>query len=123
MTPPNLVILYVADARRAAAFWADLLGVAPVELSDTFAMLPLNGATRLGLWGIGGVEPATALRGGGAEIAVPVPTPAEVDATHVAWAAAGRTVLQPPTAMDFGRTFTAADPDGHRIRVYCPAGA
>jgi len=23
--------------------------------------------------------------------------------------------------MDFGRTFLAADPDGHRLRVFCPA--
>jgi hypothetical protein len=29
-------------------------------------------------------------------------------------------ILQPPTEMDFGRTFTAADPDGHRLRVFKP---
>jgi hypothetical protein len=23
--------------------------------------------------------------------------------------------------MDFGHTFTAADPDGHRLRVFAPA--
>lgn len=121
MTTPNMIILYVADARRAAAFWSDLVGAAPIELSDTFAMLPLNPATRLGLWGIAGVEPSTTICGGGGEIAIAVSGPAEVDAAHAAWVAAGRTILQPPTAMDFGRTFTAADPDGHRIRVFCPA--
>lgn len=122
MKKPNLIILYVADARRSAAFWCDLLAVPTVESSDTFAMLPLSEGTMLGLWGIAGVEPAATIRGGGTEIAIAVASPAEVDATHAAWAAAGRTLLQPPTDLDFGRTFTAADPDGHRIRVYCPAG-
>ena len=123
MTTPNLILLYVSDARRSAAFWSDLLGVAPVELSDTFAMMPLATGTRLGLWGLAGVEPATTTRGGGCEIAIAVATPAEVDTTHAAWAALGRAILQAPTTMDFGRTFTAADPDGHRIRVLCEASA
>jgi hypothetical protein len=30
-------------------------------------------------------------------------------------------VIQPPTQMDFGLTMTAADPDGHRLRVFVPA--
>ena len=25
--------------------------------------------------------------------------------------------------LDFGRTFVALDPDGHRLRVFAPAGA
>lgn len=121
MTRPNLIILYVSDARRSAAFWCDLLAVATVEISDTFAMLPLNDGSMLGLWNIAGVEPAATIRGGGTEIAIAVASPAEVDVAHAAWTAAGRILLQPPTDLDFGRTFTAADPDGHRIRVYCPA--
>lgn len=120
MTKPNLVILYVSDARRAAAFWCDLLGVATLEASDGFAMLPLAEGVMLGLWTIAEVAPAASVLGGGAEIAIAVATPADVDATHADWAARGRVVLQPPVDLDFGRTFTAADPDGHRIRVYCP---
>jgi hypothetical protein len=30
--------------------------------------------------------------------------------------------VQPPTDMDFGRTFVALDPDGDRLRVFAPAG-
>jgi hypothetical protein len=26
-----------------------------------------------------------------------------------------------PTKMDFGTTFVALDPDGHRLRVFAPA--
>ena len=32
------------------------------------------------------------------------------------------TVEPPPTDMDFGHTFVALDPDGHRLRVFSPAG-
>lgn len=121
MTAPNFVLLYVTDARRSAAFWSDLLGVPTVELSDTFAMLPLREGMMLGLWGVTGVAPATTTLGGGSEICITVDTDATVDETHAAWAALGRAIQQPPTAMDFGYTFCAADPDGHRIRVMCPS--
>ncbi len=30
----------------------------------------------------------------------------------------GLTIAQAPSDMDFGRTFVALDPDGHRLRVY-----
>jgi predicted enzyme related to lactoylglutathione lyase len=32
-------------------------------------------------------------------------------------------VAQPPTRMDFGFTFLALDPDGHRLRVFAPAAS
>jgi predicted enzyme related to lactoylglutathione lyase len=33
----------------------------------------------------------------------------------------GATILQEPATKDFGLTFLAADPDGYRLRVFCPA--
>ncbi len=42
------------------------------------------------------------------------------DATHAAWSGRGFKTLQKPVNMDFGRTFVALDPDGHRLRVFCP---
>jgi predicted lactoylglutathione lyase len=33
----------------------------------------------------------------------------------------GADVLQKPTQMDFGYTFTVADPDGHRLRAFAAA--
>lgn len=122
MPQPDLVILYVDAARVSAAFWADLLGTQPVELQDTFAMLPLREGMMLGLWTRPGVEPKTEVGGGGGEIAFKVATPDEVDATHADWSGRGIAIAQAPTALDFGRTFVALDPDGHRLRVYCPAG-
>jgi hypothetical protein len=35
----------------------------------------------------------------------------------------GLRIIQEPVKMDFGFTFTAADPDGHRLRVFAPAQA
>lgn len=122
MIDPNFLLLFVTDTARSAAFWADLLGRPPIEQSDTFAMLPLRDGVMLGLWKIGGVEPAATVTGGGTEICFAVGSATEVDATHVDWAARGLAILQAPTEMEFGRTFTAADPDGHRLRVFCPAG-
>jgi len=122
MTKPNFVILYVADVRRSTDFWTDLLGVAPIDASDTFAMMPLTDGMMLGLWAVAGVAPATETRGGGGEVCIAVGSADAVETTHADWAARGRTILQTPTTMDFGHTFTAADPDGHRIRVFFPAG-
>jgi catechol 2,3-dioxygenase-like lactoylglutathione lyase family enzyme len=121
MTDPNLVLLYVTDVAAALAFWSDLLGRPAIEQSPTFAMLPLRDGMMLGLWKVDGVAPATTATGGGTEIAVAVADRAAVDTIHTDWSARGRPILQPPTDMDFGRTFTAADPDGHRVRVYAPS--
>ncbi len=117
MTDPNFILLYVASPAASAAFYAGLLGHEPVESSATFAMSRLGSGMMLGLWRREGVEPS-ATPPGGAEIAFAV---ADVDAVHADCSARGLPILQPQTDMDFGRTFTAADPDGHRLRVLKPA--
>ncbi len=122
MPNPNLVILYVRDVRRSASFWSNLLGHEPMELSDGFAMIPLNESMRLGLWKIEGVAPATAVLGGGGELCIARPDRAAVDALCADWRGRGIELIQAPIAMEFGYTFTAVDPDGHRIRVLHPAG-
>jgi len=43
---------------------------------------------------------------------------AQVDALHADWRERGLAILQDPQMLDFGYTFTAADPDGHRLRVF-----
>lgn len=122
MLDPNFVILYVADVARSATFWSGILGRPPLEQSEGFAMLPLREGVMLGLWKCAAVAPAATLTGGGVELCLTVDGAAAVDATHADWAERGIAILQPPTDMEFGHTFTAADPDGHRLRVFCPAG-
>ncbi len=121
MPDPNFVILYVDNPSASAAFYGDLLGKAPVESSPTFAMFALDSGVMLGLWSRRTVEPAAA-SGGDGEIAFSVADRAAVDATHADWKGRGLPILQSPTEMDFGRTFVAGDPDGHRLRVFFPTG-
>ena len=114
----NLVILYVDSPPASADFYAGLLGQAAVETSPTFAMFALPSGVGLGLWSRHTVEPAAAAMGGGGEIAF---VEEDVDAVYADWTARGLTIAQAPTDMDFGRTFVALDPDGHRLRVFAPA--
>ena len=120
MNSPNLLIFYVDSPAASASFYTDLLGCAPVESSATFAMFVLDSGLRLGLWSRHSVEPTAQAAGGGGELVFPVATPAQVDARHAEWERRGLPIAQAPTEMDFGRTFVALDPDGHRLRVYWP---
>jgi catechol 2,3-dioxygenase-like lactoylglutathione lyase family enzyme len=117
---PNFILLYVKNPAASAAFYGDLLGRPPVESSPSFAMFALASGVMLGLWARHTVEPA-ATAGGGGEIAFAVADADTVHALHDDWVGRGLTVIQPPTDMDFGRTFAALDPDGHRLRVFVPA--
>lgn len=123
MTEPNFILLYVADPASSAAFYGELLGGAPVEASPTFALFRLGSGVMLGLWARRGVEPAATGTGASSELAFAVGGDAEVDALHERWCGRGLDVAQPPTRMDFGYTFVALDPDGHRLRVFAPGGA
>lgn len=118
MSEPTFIILYVDDPLRSAAFYGSLLGKEPVESAPTFAMFALANGTMLGLWSRHTVEPAATVPPGGSEICFVAGSDDEVTAMHRDWTTRGLPMLQPPTRMDFGYTFTAADPDGHRLRVF-----
>lgn len=122
MSDPNFILLYVKSPTESVAFYADLLGKAAAEASPTFAMFALDSGVMLGLWAAHTVQPA-ATAAGGAEIAFAVDGIESVNAMHAAWAAKGLKIAQAPTAMDFGFTFVALDPDGHRLRVFAPGAA
>ena len=116
---PNFVILYVNDATASASFYAELLGRKPVEAAPTFSMFALESGVMLGLWTKRGVEPE-ATPPGGSELCFSVGGAGAVDALHVDWRKRGLDIIQSPVEMDFGRTFVALDPDGHRLRVFAP---
>ena len=122
MPHPTYYLLHVADPLASAAFYEQILGVAPVETAPTFSRFVLEGGVKLGLWSKATVEPATAGAPGGSEIGIAVKAPAEVDAVAAAWDKFSPTILQAPVDMDFGRSFLIADPDGHRIRVFAVTG-
>lgn len=115
------VLLYVDRPDLSAAFYADLLGREPLEASPTFALFKLDSGMRLGLWSRHTVEPAAQAAFGGVELGFPVADYATVDAVHADWRGRGWPIAQAPLELDFGRTFVALDPDGHRLRVFSPA--
>lgn len=117
---PQMFILYVDEPPATAAFYTALLGQDPVETSPTFAMFLLPSGVALAFWSKHTVEPAPAAGPGCVEIVFRVD---DVDATHADWLARELAILQPPTDLDFGRTFVALDPDEHRLRVFKPAEA
>ena len=117
---PSMTILYVRNAAESADFYADLFGLQPVERADSFSLCALPSGLVLGLWSVTGVEPESSTTGGGCELAIRAATAKEVDELHAAWAGRGATIIQPPITLEFGHTFTAEDPDGHRIRVFNP---
>jgi catechol 2,3-dioxygenase-like lactoylglutathione lyase family enzyme len=120
MSDPNFILLYVRDPLASAGFYGGLLDKPAVEASPGFAMFALASGVMLGLWAIDGVMPA-ATPPGGSELAFAVDSPATVDERHAAWRALGLPIAQAPMQMDFGYTFTALDPDGHRLRVFAPS--
>lgn len=116
----RLMVLYVNDVVASKAFYARLLGCEPVESSENFAMFPLP-PVMLGLWARSEVCPAPAGNPGAMEIDFGVADAEAVAACHAEWTTLGLPIAQAPTQMDFGYTFVALDPDGHRLRVMAAA--
>ncbi|HZR74804.1 VOC family protein [Bradyrhizobium sp.] len=121
MTDFNLVVLYVKDSAASSSFYKDLLDRPIAQSSPKFAMLPLGKDAMLGLWQRDAVEPRIGNETGGTEVVFTAANADAVRATHDAWKARGLKIAQEPTAMNFGHTFVALDPDGHRLRVLAPA--
>ena len=122
MTEPDFIILYVDNPSASAHFYEGLLRKTPVESSPTFAMFIMESGLKLGLWSKHTVEPAAAAAGGGGELALSVSNSDTVHDLFADWVERGLEIIQRPTEMDFGFTFVALDPDGHRLRVFTPSG-
>jgi catechol 2,3-dioxygenase-like lactoylglutathione lyase family enzyme len=120
MAQPSHILSYVADARESTALYAKILGLEPEEATPTYSLFALPNGARLALRSRDGVEPRATLPGG-TELCFSVDTDEAVRKTRNAWFKLGLRIIQEPVAMDFGFTFTAADPDGHRLRVFRPA--
>jgi catechol 2,3-dioxygenase-like lactoylglutathione lyase family enzyme len=114
----NYILLYVDSPAKSRDFYQEILGQKPVEDSATFVLFVLPSGVKFGLWGKNGVVP-TASAPGGCEIGFPVDTVGDVDRIAGEWKDRGLKIIQKPEDVDFGRTFTALDPDGHRLRVLC----
>ncbi|WP_394779113.1 VOC family protein [Undibacterium sp.] len=122
MPHPNFILLYVDNPQNSAQFYAPLLDKQPMESSPGFVMFALDSGVMLGLWSKHTVEPAAPKipLGGSGELAFAVADAAAVKALYADWQQRGIQILQQPVNVDFGFTFTAVDPDGHRLRVFAP---
>jgi predicted enzyme related to lactoylglutathione lyase len=118
MTSTPSTFAYVSDAVASAALYAQLFGAEPIDNSPQHAMFAFPNGTTFGVWGREVVQPQAEVMGGGMEFTFRVGSDAEVDQRHAEWQALGLAILQPPVRMPFGYTFTATDPDGHRLRCY-----
>lgn len=119
----HTILNYVTDVAASARYYAAVLGTPALEQSPGFALFPLAEGLALGLWRRDVIEPAATVPGGGAEIGFRVDAPADVDALHATWKARGAEIALPPVAREFGYSFVAVDPDGHRLRVFALADA
>jgi catechol 2,3-dioxygenase-like lactoylglutathione lyase family enzyme len=117
MFKPNLgfVLLFVANPKKSAEFYSDILESKPIEESPTFTMFSLQNGIMLGLWSRYTAEPHVKEVAGAMDLCFPTDN---VDAMYEYLGKKSVTILQKPTDMDFGRTFVFLDPDGHRIRIY-----
>lgn len=120
MSDPNFFMIYVDNPSSSATFYSRLLGREPVEASPTFVMFALQSGVMFCLWSKHTVEPKAICTGGGSEIAFTLEEREAVTAACAAWKAQGVSILQEPVDMEFGYTFVALDPDGHRLRVFTP---
>jgi predicted enzyme related to lactoylglutathione lyase len=118
----SFLLLHVENSGVSAEFYNQLLGIPIIDQRDGFAMLPLREGVMLGLWARATVEPESTGQAGGSEIAFAVADAQAVETTHADWQRRGLNIIQAPTQMNFGMTFVALDPDGHRLRVFAPNG-
>ncbi len=117
MSDPNALILLVESPVASAAFYQRLLGKPPVEESKDFAMFIFDSGAMFGLWARADTVPPAG-PAGGSELCWSLASRDDVDTCHARWQQLGVTIIQSPVDMDFGHTFTAVDPDGHRLRVF-----
>ena len=54
---------------------------------------------------------------GGSELNLSDVEHVDVDRLYAQWKALGIPMILAPTVLEFGYTFVATDPDGHRLRV------
>ena len=113
----NSLILYVDDVDRSTAFYRDILKAEPVETFQDFSVFVLTDGFVVGLQSKHAIDPKPQSAFGGFELSFSDATKEEVDSLYADWTAKGVEMVLEPTTLEFGYTFVAADPDGHRLRV------
>jgi len=117
MFKPNSVILYVDDVDLSTTFYSNILGEGPIEAFPGFSVFSLKDGFILGLQTKHDIEPKPQPAFGGFELCLSDISKEEVDSIYKKFVDQKIPMELTPTMLDFGYTFVALDPDGHRIRL------
>lgn len=112
------IVLYVENISVSKKFYAHLLESNAHELSPTFVSFELDSELKLEPKQRAQTQPPSTVTGGGTEICIKVKDEATLNSLFEQWQSKGVSFAQLPTALMFGPTFVALDPDGHRIRAF-----
>jgi predicted enzyme related to lactoylglutathione lyase len=114
---PNLFLVYVQDAAKAAAFYSDLFEIQPSFTSPRYIAFEVAPGVLFAVW-TGHNEHAVPSTPRVSEVGLMVfGGAARIDDMHAQWMKKGVRVVEEPHDEVFGRTFVVADPDGNLIRV------
>lgn len=114
---PTSVILYVTDVEASTTFYRQALNTEPIETFDDFAVFALTEDVTIGLQTRDQIDPAATGTPGSVELSMSYATHDDVDQLYQDWTTLGFPIALEPTTLEFGYTFVATDPDGHRLRV------
>lgn len=120
MLSPNLILLYVEDPDKSAAFYTRLFGREPLAAFPSYVAYALENGLTFSLWSASAANFVSSGSGHRMEIAFMVSDDGEVERLYTEWRNAGVPIEQDLMTAVFGRTFVALDPDGHRLRVCTP---
>ncbi|MEN3931032.1 VOC family protein [Microvirga sp. W0021] len=111
------LILYVDNVEVSASFYSSILKHEPLERFKDFAVFGLQDGFIIGLQSKHAIEPTPQKFVGGFELSYSDVTTDEVDDIYKEWCNLGIEFALKPTTLEFGYTFVAVDPDGHRLRI------
>lgn len=117
MFKPNSIILYVTDVAKSTDFYSNILKSEPIEQYSEFSVFALSDDFILGLQAKSGIDPKPQPQFGGFEVCMSDVSKQDVDDIYNQWCNLGVDIAMKPVDLDFGYTFVAIDPDGHRLRV------
>ncbi len=117
MFRPNSIILYVDDVERSTQFYKEIIHNDPIESYEDFSVFALTDTFILGLQSKHAIDPKPQASFGGFELCLSDISAEKVDILYKEWTDKNIPIEMEPTHLDFGYTFVALDPDGHRLRV------
>lgn len=117
MFRPNSLIIYVDDVSLSTEFYRKILKSEPLETYEEFSVFALSTDFILGIQSRAGIDPKPQPHFGGFEICQSDVSRNDVDLMYQEWKTLGIEFELEPTDLEFGYTFVAIDPDGHRLRV------